>query len=510
MFKNSQSIAEHRPWMITITVMLVAMLEVLDSTIVNVSLPHMMASLNANSDQITWVLTSYIVASAVMLPLTGFLSHRVGRKNLLLINITGFMCTSALCGLTSSLESMVVLRIFQGLFGSVLIPLSQSVMRETFPPEEMGKAMAIWGVGIMTAPILGPTLGGFITENFNWRWIFYLNVPICLIAFMMACLFLPKSSRKKIPADYTGLSLMVVAIASLQLFLDQGNQKDWLDSNFIVYTLMISVLAWILFIVRSVQKKKQNIVNLLIYQDRNFRLASILMFLFCGSCFSILALQPLMLEHLLGYSPITTGIVMAPRGIASAVAMVVAVPVMKKGGGKILLFIGVICCAVGSYWLAHLSLNMSVESNFFPTWIQGFGMGLFMVPISAYSLATLAPTDITEGAGLFAYSRMLGTSVGISVFTTLVTRETQVVWNRLSQYTTSYNPNVQHWFSAQHLDLFSPQGQAVLQNEVARQANMVAFNDAFFIITIAFILMLPLILRLKNVSMGGKSPMGEH
>lgn len=501
---------QHRPWMITITVMLAAMLEVLDSTIVNVSLPHMMASLNANSDQITWVLTSYIVASAVMLPLTGFLSHRVGRKNLLLINITGFMCTSALCGLTSSLEAMVVLRIFQGLFGSVLIPLSQSVMRETFAPEELGKAMAIWGVGIMTAPILGPTLGGFITENFNWRWIFYLNVPICLFAFIMACLFIPQSSRKKIPVDYTGLSLMVVAISTLQLFLDQGNQKDWLDSNFIVFTLLLSIIAWILFITRSLQKKKQNIVNLLIYQDRNFRLASILMFLFCGCCFSILTLQPLMLEHLLGYSPITTGIVMAPRGIASAVAMVVAVPVMKKGGGKILLFIGVACCAFGSYLLAHLNLSMSVESNFLPTWIQGFGMGLFMVPISSYSLATLASADITEGAGLFAYSRMLGTSVGISVFTTLVTRETQVIWNRLTQYTTPYNPNIQHWLGAQHLDLFSPQGQAVLQNEVARQANMVAFNDAFFVITLSFIIMLPLILRLKNVNMGEKSPLGGH
>lgn len=496
--------------LITVTIMLVAILEVLDSTIVNVALPHMMSTLGANSDQITWVLTSYVVASAVVLPITGFLSDLVGRKQLLMINIIGFMFSSALCGTAFSLQEMVLLRILQGAFGATLIPLSQSILRETFPLEEQGRAMAIWGIGIMAAPVLGPTLGGYIVEHSSWRWIFYINIPFCLIGLIMTYIVIPKSTQHKLSrVDWAGLGMMVVGIGALQLFLDQGNTKDWFSSHFIVSMAMISVVTLTVFIVRGIRQKEQSLIDFTLYKDRNFAISSFLLLSLCGALFGMMALQPVMLENLFGYPAITAGWVMAPRGLASALGMMIAAPLMKKINVKWLLGIALINCAIGSFLMANFTLQISARDMVLSSMLQGFGMGMFMVPISTYALATLPKASMTEGAGLFSYARMLGTSVGISLLSTLVTRETQINWNRMGSHINTYNPNLQTWLQSAHLRLNSDLAHQMLGNQLFQQANMQAYLDAYYAIGIAFLCLLPLVLLMKNVDLSN-AQMGGH
>ena len=368
--------------------------------------------------------------------------------------------------------------------------------------------MAIWGIGIMTAPVLGPTIGGYITEASSWRWIFYMNVPICIVGFIMTWIYIPQTKRIKEHIDVVGLILMIIGVGAMQIFLDQGNQKDWLDSNLILVLLISAVTAMVWFIVRGIPYK-QNIVNLQLYRDRNFRLSSILMFLFCAACFSILTLQPMMLAQLENYPTLTIGLIMAPRGFASAVGMMLAAPLMKFVKVKYIMLAGTLLCALGSYDLAHLNLGMSYNSVMIPGIYQGIGMGLFMVPISTYALATLKPEAITEGAGLFSYSRMIGTSVGISVFSTVLSRESQIAWHRLSGQTQPFNPHMQAWLAAQHLQQQTPQAYQALTNEIYRQSSMIAYSDAFFAITLLFVIMAPLILTLKNIDMKDASP-GAH
>ncbi|OGT54725.1 MAG: MFS transporter [Gammaproteobacteria bacterium RIFCSPHIGHO2_12_FULL_41_15] len=496
--------------LITITIMLVAILEVLDSTIVNVALPHMMSALGATTEQITWVLTSYIVASAVVLPITGFLSDLMGRKQLLMINILGFMVSSALCGTAITLQEMVVLRIMQGAFGATLIPLSQSVLRETFPLEEQGRAMAIWGIGIMAAPVLGPTLGGYIVQHSSWRWIFYINIPVCILGLVLTHFVIPNSVKQKITrVDWTGLLLMVLGIGSLQLFLDQGNTKDWFNSNFIVAMAAIAIVTMSIFIIRGIVQQDKSLIKFTLYKDRNFAISSILLLSLCGALFGMMALQPVMLENLFGYPAITAGQIMAPRGLASAFGMMTAVPLIKKINVKWLLGIALIHCAIGSFLMANFTLQMNAQAMIFSSVLQGFGMGMFMVPISTYALATLHKKDITEGAGLFSYARMLGTSVGISLLSTLVTRETQINWNRLNGHINQFNPNLDTWLRGAHLRLNSDLTHQVLSNQLAQQANMIAYLDAYYAIGIAFLLLLPLILLMKSVDLR-HAKLGAH
>ncbi|MCX7125861.1 MAG: DHA2 family efflux MFS transporter permease subunit, partial [Gammaproteobacteria bacterium] len=306
--------------LIIVTIMLVAILEVLDSTIVNVALPNMMPSLNADQNQITWILTSYVVAAAMMLPLTGFLSNRLGTKKLLIVDITGFMVSSFLCGTANSLDIMVFYRLLQGAFGAALIPLSQAILRESFPLEEQGKAMSIWGLGIMAAPVCGPTLGGYIVAHASWRWIFYLNAPICLLGLIMTIIVIPDSEKSDQKIDYIGIILMFTGIGCLQILLDQGNSNNWFHSNFILLMTVISLFSTVLFIIRSASHKAP-VITLSIFLDRNFTLCTILLSLFCGCLFGYVTLEPIMLENLFQYTPLIAGKTMISMGLASAVAM---------------------------------------------------------------------------------------------------------------------------------------------------------------------------------------------
>ena len=496
--RNSMQTASINKWLVVITIMLIAILEVLDSTIVNVALPAMMPSLGADQEQITWVLTSYIVAAAMILPLTGFLTNRFGQKKLLQINIIGFMVSSVLCGMATNLTVMVLLRLCQGAFGATLIPTSQSVLRHTFPIEEQGKAMAIWGLGIMVAPVLGPTLGGFITEHTNWRWIFYINLPICLIGFMMTSLFITETKKIMQKIDWSGLLLLLVGIGALQIFLDQGNSKNWFDSNVILLLCLISIASLTYFIVRSF-KYPNPIIKLHIFRDRNFTICTITLALFAGCVFSFLTLEPLMLEGLFNYTALAAGMTVSPMGIASAVTMSCSALLIKKLPVKALLSLALLLCAGGIFYLSRLDLN-AAQSNFMTAnALVGGGMGLFMVPLTTYSLITLPEHEITEGAGLYTYGRMLGTSIGISLLSTLLTREQQINWNRLAGYINPFSANLHHWLITQHLTLTNPTTYAMLAQIVEAKAGMVSFADAYVLIAGIVFLLIPLIFLLQPV-----------
>lgn len=500
-FTISETLYERR-WLIVATIMMVAMLEVLDSTIVNVALPAMMASLGANQNQITWVLTSYVVASAIMLPLTGFLSNRLGQKQLLIFNISGFLVTSLLCGAANSLATMVLYRVFQGMFGAALIPLSQAILRQTFPLSEQGKAMAIWGMGIMAAPVFGPTLGGFITEHMSWRWIFYINLPICAVGLILTFWVIPKAEKIFQKIDWFGLLLMVIGVGALQIFLDKGNENDWFNSYSILVTFVISFFCLIYFVLRSA-KNPTPVIKLKIYLDRNFSICCILLFLYCGTIFGLVTLEPIMLEQLFNYPAMTAGWTMGPLGLMSAIAMVFVPPLMKRVNIKIIFSIAMLLCAYGAHRFANITLDANMHQFLISNGIMGLGMGLFVVPLSTYALATLSKADITEGSGLFSYARMLGVSVGISLLSTYVTRMTQAHWHDLSSHLSRFNPSLNLWFSHQHLNFLNPAGVARLGQQLQIQASMMGFLDCFQIISIIFILLIPCLFALKTVDLQG-------
>lgn len=495
--------------MIIFTIMLVAILEVLDSTIVNVALPNMMPSLSANQDQITWVLTSYVVAAAMMLPLTGYLSNRFGIKQLLIIDVTGFMVASFACGMASDLNSMVIYRLLQGGFGAALIPLSQAILRESFPLEEQGKAMSIWGLGIMAAPVFGPTIGGYIVAHATWRWIFYINAPVCLLGILMIIFVIPKTPSQPKKIDLLGILFMFTGIGCLQIFLDQGNSNNWFQSNSILLLAVISAFSLIVFIVRSFNHPTP-VIKLAIFKDRNFSLCTLLLTLYCGCLFGVVTLQPIMLENLFHYTPMQAGKTMIAIGVASAISMGSSSFLMTRISIKLILSAALIVAAIGVFYMSQLSLeatnlNFIIADAFF-----GFGLGLFMVPLTTYSLATLPHEDIPEAAGLFSYGRMLGTSVGVSLLSTLVARLTQINWSELGMHINIFSNNLRMWLAQQHLSIHSPQAIGELQSTLASQASMLAFLGAYRLISILLICFLPLVLMLKHVNLQKNSSINVH
>lgn len=492
---NTSLEATTNRWLIVITVMLVAIVEVLDTTIVTVSLPAMMGELGADSEQITWVVTSYIVASAIVIPLTGFLVNLLGRRKLLFINIIGFMMSSIFCGLSNTIDSIVFFRILQGFFGGALIPISQACMNDTFGPEERAKAMAIWGMGIMAAPVLGPTLGGIITEYINWRWIFFINVPVCLLSFMMGIRVIPDTPKRPHPIDWAGLFLLSVGLGSLQMFLDQGNIKDWFESKLIVVLAIISFGSISLFFIRSLYVK-HNIIRLELFKNHLFLYSTILLSIFSAAMFSVILIQPIWMQNLMGFPAITTGMIAAPRGIAAFFGMALVPTLLKKYGTKPLLIISAFLCSSSTYYMCRFNLTVPVWDLIWPTILQGLGMAFFFVPLSSSALRSIPRDYSDEAAGLFGYGRMLGTSVGVSLISTLISRQTQSHWHNMSEYINPYITQYQNWLM---LNNITPQQQLALSSlEVARQANMMAFLNSFIVVAIAFIFMIPLVLKLKE------------
>jgi len=496
---------------IVIAVVLSAILEVLDSTIVNVALPHIQAAFGATNDQITWVLTSYIVASVVVMPLTGFLSRRIGRRRLILSAIVGFAVFSMLCGASWSLESMVIFRLGQGIFGAFLIPLSQSILFDSFPKDKRGQAMAMFGLGIVVAPVLGPTIGAILTDSFSWRMVFYVNLPIAAMALLLILGELPPDSPKKIRTDWSGLWLMALAVGALQFVLDQGQSLDWFSSHTIQVAAVLSALAGLFFIVHGVVMGEKSIVNLDLFADRNFSLACIVISGFVVSMFGQIAIQPLFVQNLLGYSVLDAGYMFIPRGLAAGFSMVITGAVLSnRFDARLLAFIGLVVTAVGNFQLGELNLNASFWQVAWPGTVAGLGMGLIFVPLSTLAFENIGREHQDEASGLYNVTRQLGSSVGIAAVGAMLTHAVAVNAAQLTQHVTPFSTAARAYLHPLGMSLESAQGAAVLSGEVARQAAMMSYAQVFTILGWTAVALIPLLLLMKKPEgHGGGAPMGH-
>jgi DHA2 family multidrug resistance protein len=402
--------------------MLATIMQALDTTIANVALPHMQGSLQASQDQITWVLTSYIVASAIALPLTGWLCTQWGRRKVFIISVIGFTIASALCGLATSLAGIVAARLLQGLFGAALVPLSQAVLLDINPREKVGQAMAIWGAGIMVGPILGPLLGGWLTETLDWRWVFFINLPVGVLAYWGLARYLPESPAKPEALDRFGFVTLSIAIGLLQLFLDRGEQLDWFESWEIRLEVAGTVVAFALFVAHTWTVQGASFLDRELLKDRNFVTASFFGFIVGVVLYGTMALLPLFLQGLMQYPVVYTGMITAPRGIGTMIAMIVVGRLVQKVDLRLIMATGFALTAIALWQMTHITLQMDSSLIVTSGFIQGLGIGFTFVPLSAAAFATLAPRLRNEGTPIYSLLRNIGGSVGISVVQALLTR----------------------------------------------------------------------------------------
>jgi DHA2 family multidrug resistance protein len=481
--------------LITVSVMLASIMQALDNTIANVALPRIQGSVSATQDQMTWVLTSYIIAAAIMTPLTGWLSSQLGRKRVFLTSIVGFTIASMLCGLSRSLPEIVVARLLQGIFGAALIPMSQAVLLDINPPARHARAMALWVMGVTIGPILGPALGGWLTENYNWRWVFFINVPFGILAFIGMLGSLPDSPIRKTRFDFFGFTALSLGIGAMQLMLDRGQLKDWFSSAEIVAEAAVSAVAFYLFIVHMLTTREAPFLSPALFRDRNFVTGNIFIFVVGLVLFATLALLPPLLQELLNYPVVTTGLVTAPRGVGTLVAMFLVARLMGRIDARLIIAIGFLLTAVSLWQMTGFDLAMGASTVVWSGLAQGFGTGFVYVPLASVTFATLAPALRNEGTALFSLTRNLGSSIGISVVETLLTRNTQVVHAGLAAHVTPFSAVVR----AQE-----PHGGATLHSltalnaAVTEQAAMIAYNDDFKLMMVLSLAALPLILFMKK------------
>jgi DHA2 family multidrug resistance protein len=488
-------------WPITISIMLATVMNSLDTTIANVALPHMQGSLSASADQISWVLTSYIVAAAIMTPLSGWLADRIGRKRMFLISIGGFTAASMLCGIATSLPEIVLFRLLQGMFGAALIPLSQAVLLDINPPEKHGQAMAIWGAGAILGPILGPALGGYFTEDFSWRWCFYINLPIGILAFLGVFFFISGDRLTKAKRfDFLGFGMLTLFIGAFQIVLDRGPTQDWYQSREIWTETILAIIGLWVFVIHTMTTRHPFFDPALL-RDRNFITASIFGFFIGILLFSTMALLPPMMQVLLGYPVLTSGLVSMPRGIGSFIAMFAVGQLIGRVDTRLILFTGLSISCVALWQMMHFDLSMNETPFIVSGIIQGLGIGLLFVPLSTLAFATVPPHLRPEGSGVYTLIRNLGSSVGISIMNALVVSNTQTMHASLASKLIATDAIVRSNLPA----MFNPAttaGVSALNGEVTRQATMVAYVDDFrlmFIITIACMPMLLLMRKPRRV-----------
>lgn len=488
-------------WLVTFAVMLPTFIEVMDTSVVNVSLPHIQGSLNAGLDESTWVLTSYLVSNAVIIPITGWLASVFGRKRYLIFSIVIFTLSSLFCGAAPSLGALVFFRVLQGLGGGGLQPLSQAILLETFPQREHGIAMAAFGMGVVMAPILGPVVGGWITDNWSWRWVFYINLPGGLLALALALLFIhdPKYiKRSTFRIDTWGLFLLTVGLGCLQIVLDKGEREDWFSSDFIVILSIVAVVALAAFVVVELTVEHP-VVNLRVFKHKNFAAGTINMFAGFFCLFGSIVLLPLYLQNLMGYTAYWAGLVLGPGGLASFCMMPIAGILMKRGvNPRNLLVVGLLVSSSSLWLMSGLNLEADFVSVSIPRFVQGFGMGLFFVPLSAATYYGLKREEMGNASGIFNLLRNLGGSFGTAFSTTMLSQRSQVHQSFLVERVTPYSSALQshfdeigRWLHTRPMHGSGEKGLlAMLYAEVQRQASMLAFNDAFYFLSITTALLL--------------------
>jgi DHA2 family multidrug resistance protein len=497
------------PWIVAVAVMFATFMEVLDTTVVNVSLPHIASSMSATTEEATWALTSYLVANAIILPMTGWLSSRFGRKNLLMASTAGFTLASFLCGAAPNLASLVIFRIIQGATGGALQPLSQAVLLESFKPEERGRAMGFWGLGIVVAPIFGPVFGGWLTENYSWRWVFYINLPVGIAALIMTRLYVFDPTylkRESRGIDYWGMGMLVVGIGALQFVLDKGQQADWFASTLITSLAIISAVTLIVLIFYQL-RVKQPIIDLRLFTDRTYSVGVFLMTVLGFVLYGSLVLLPIMLQTLYGYSSLAAGEAMAPRGIGSLFMMPLVGILTGWVDARKLLMLGLGIGGVTMLWLGQLNLNAGYWDIFWPQLLQGAGMSLLFVPLTTVSMATISPERMGYATSLFNLMRNIGGGVGIAVTGTMLARRRQLFGAVLGEHVTVFDATTQSvvaqlkaGFMARGADAMSATNQAyvVLAGMVQRQAAMVAFVTIYRLLGILFLIMIPLVLIMRR------------
>jgi DHA2 family multidrug resistance protein len=497
------------PWIIAVAVMLSTFMEVLDTTVVNVSLPHIAGNLSATVDEATWTLTSYLVSNAIILPLTGWLSNFFGRKRMLLMSVTGFTIASFLCGLAPSLPFLIVCRVIQGACGGGLQPISQAVLLESFPPEDRGKAMGFWGLGIVVAPLLGPVLGGWLTDSYSWRWVFYINVPIGLASIVMTKLFVfdpPYIRRSSTRIDYWGIGMLAVGIGTLQLVLDKGQEKDWFGTSWITalaFLAVVTLSAFVLYELRTAEP----VVNLRVFTNRTYATGVSLMAMLGVGLYGTTVLIPLVLQTLLGYPALQAGIAMAPRGLGSFIAMPVVGLIMAKFDPRKLLTLGMVVCAATLLQFSRLNLHAGYWDFFWPQFEMGLALGLVFVPLTTISMAPIPKETMGNATSLFNLVRNLGGSIGISAVNTIQVRREQMNINILGRHVNPYDSSsrqtlsaLQRMFMSKGSDIVSAAHQAreTIFRMVEQQASMLAYNTVFRLLGGLFLLMVPLIFLMRR------------
>ncbi len=509
------------PWIIAVAVMLGTFMEVLDTTVVNVSLPHIAGNLSATVDEATWVLTSYLVANAIILPMTGWLANHFGRKRILMLSIGGFTAASFLCGLAPNLPALIIFRVIQGATGGGLQPLSQATMLEAFPPEQRGKAMAFWGLGIVVAPMLGPVLGGWITDSYSWRWIFYINLPVGAMALLMCKLFIfdpPYIRRTAQGIDYWGIGMLAVGMGALQVMLDKGQEEDWFSSDFIRYLALIAFLGLALFIIREL-RVRWPVVRLRVFRVRTYATGVFLMTTLGFVLYGSMVLIPIFLQTLLGYSALEAGFAMLPRGLGSFIAMPIVGVLMSKFEARKLLAYGVVVASYSLWMLSRVNLNAGYWDVFWPQFIQGTAMGFLFVPLTTITHDPIPKEEMGNATSIFNVMRNVGGSVGIAASTTMIARASQQEINQLGANVTSFSRSAQMMIEQTKAALMARGADAATATErayaavwgmVQRQSAMLSFVHAFQFLAIVFILCLPLILLMRKPRHQGGPPPGAH
>jgi DHA2 family multidrug resistance protein len=507
-------LAEQRvinPWIVAIAVMFSTFMEVLDTTVVNVSLEHIAGDLSSTIDEATWALTSYLVANAIILPITGWLASYFGRKRLLMMSVVGFTISSFLCGFAPSLAFLVICRILQGAAGGCLQPLSQAILLEAFPPDQRGKAMGFWGLGIVVAPVLGPVLGGWLTDSYSWRWVFYINIPVGIASIIMTQLFVfdpPYLRRAKTRVDFWGIGFLALWIGALQIAMDKGEQDDWFQSHFIVGLIIVTVVFLVVFLIREFTAEHP-VVDLRVFKYRTYSAGVVLMTVTGFVLYGSLVLLPIWIQTLLGYPALQAGIALAPRGMGSMLGMPLVGALMPKMDPRAFLAAG-LCLASATLWqFSTLSLDTGYWNLFWPQFIQGFSLALLFVPLTTISMSPISREKMGNATSIFNLTRNMGGSIGIAIVQTLQTRFTQKHTSYLTSHITPFDAPANNLIDQMSAQMGRPRALASIFGMVQAQAAMLSFVDVFRILALLFLAMVPLLLIMKRPQRGAAAEMSH-
>ena len=477
--------------LITVMIMLATIMQVLDTTIANVALPNMTGDLGASQDTITWVLTSYIVAAAIMTPVTGWLADRIGKRELFLVSIVGFVVTSVACGLAWSLNSMVAFRLMQGVFGAAIVPLSQTFLLDINPREKAGQAMAMWGAGIMVGPIIGPTLGGWLTESYNWRWVFLVNLPVGIVAFLGCLAYLPRAPQRPRRFDFFGFAMLSIGIGALQLLLDRGGEVDWFSATEIWIYAFLAVSGMWVFVIHILGAEKP-FLEPAMFMDRNFATGLLFIFIVGIILLASLALLPPMLSRIFGYPVITVGLVMGPRGVGTMISMILVGKLVQIVDARILVTVGLLLTAGSLHFMTQFSPQMGSGPVIWTGVMQGVGLGLVFVPLTTIAFATIPNHFRADATSLFSLVRNIGSSIGISIVSVMLARNVQINHAELGANISRYNPNLTNLI---------PQGNLATLGQldalVNQQALMISYNNDFKLMMLVTLCAIPLSLLLR-------------